>query len=294
MSIEMTCECCKQPFYCYPSEAEKGRKYCSLTCRSRHRANKELPAASRTPVNFVCRECCKPFVMMQSYLTAYRKKFSRDPLYCSMTCSKEGRRKDGDENNKFTCLQCGKTQHRVRTNQGRIYRQQKFCSYACKVAHQMVVAQKRFEDGGYKRHIKRNGYVWLTIPALSRSNGKKYIMEHRWVMSKHLGRDLFAGETVHHVNGNRQDNRLENLELFSSRHGPGQRVVDKIAFAIEMLTLYPEFAKAAGVKLVHINDDSSLESQPAHPAPSCRSTRPTLPSSGSTPGGLFGPPRAAP
>jgi hypothetical protein len=52
-----------------------------------------------------------------------------------------------------------------------------------------------------------------------------------------------------YINGIRSDNRIENLELFSSRHGPGQRVVDKVQFAIEILTLYPEFAKTAGYEL---------------------------------------------
>ena len=62
-----------------------------------------------------------------------------------------------------------------------------------------------------------------------RSNGKGkrfYIHEHRVVMEQHLGRELLAHETVHHKNGDRADNRVENLELWSSRHPKGQRVDD--------------------------------------------------------------------
>lgn len=246
MPIEQTCLNCGQPFYCYPSEVEKGRRYCGLDCRSKHRFG--LPTANQTPVNFTCKECSNPFTMMRSYVTAYEKKFGRPPLYCSIPCSATGRRKDTEEKNKFTCVQCGTEHRKSRKPGGRIYAQQKFCDRTCKAAYQRDHALERFNNGEMRKHIKRHGYVYVSIPSLV--TGKKHAMfEHRYVMSKHLGRDLMVEETVHHLNGIRHDNRLENLELFSSRHGPGQRVVDKVTFAIEMLRLYPEFAKAAGVTL---------------------------------------------
>lgn len=64
--------------------------------------------------------------------------------------------------------------------------------------------------------------------------------EHRMVMEEHLGRKLLGEENVHHKNGVRDDNRLENLELWSRSQPYGQRVVDKVAHARYILELYAD------------------------------------------------------
>lgn len=81
------------------------------------------------------------------------------------------------------------------------------------------------------------GYVKIYMPNHPNAR-KQYVLEHIYVMSEHIGRPIIKGETVHHKNGIRHDNRIENLELWSSNHPSGQRVIDLVHYAKEILSRY--------------------------------------------------------
>jgi hypothetical protein len=140
------------------------------------------------------------------------------------------------------CLRCGKWFAFTKYGVGHKWhynRKKRYCGRECANAAQ-IKAPWGTDKNGYQVHYRSDG-----------KGGRSWVMQHRKVMEQHLGRKLFPHETVHHKDGNRANNRLSNLELWSSKHGKGQRVEDKIEFCLSFLKEY-------GYELAVVSDPTMI------------------------------------
>lgn len=181
----------------------------------------------RTILHLNCENC--------GAVVTRKKGQERGHTFCSRSCywTSDYRRQlvaqrnyERNPNAKQTrpCASCGAPVERyVSTGQKRF-----FCSRECQWSNHL-----------HAKQTTAAGYVLVFIgkraPGASKSG---HILEHRKVMQELLGRPLRPEENVHHKNGVRDDNRPENLELWSRSQPHGQRVEDKIRWAREFLALY--------------------------------------------------------
>lgn len=93
------------------------------------------------------------------------------------------------------------------------------------INHPLLTIQK--DIGGYSR-----------IKIYEGKGPKDWVKHHRYVMEQYLGRELKEFENVHHKNGVRDDNRIENLELWITKQPKGQRPEDLIEYAEWILKTY--------------------------------------------------------
>lgn len=83
-----------------------------------------------------------------------------------------------------------------------------------------------------------SGYVLVYLPDHPKAKSNGYVREHIVVMENKIKRPLLKHENVHHKNGDKTDNRPDNLELWNTSQPAGQRVEDKLAWAKEIVRLY--------------------------------------------------------
>lgn len=89
------------------------------------------------------------------------------------------------------------------------------------------------------RTIHKKGYVMVYVPDHPTTTKKNpYVMEHRLVMEETLGRTLFPEESVHHINGVKNDNRASNLELWVRPQPTGVRAKNAVEWARVILERY--------------------------------------------------------
>lgn len=118
------------------------------------------------------------------------------------------------------CPNCGKTRWLSRGKQS-----QRLCQPCANRKRALIYKGTKSANWKGGRHKNEQGYIMVYCPEHPNAKSHYYVPEHRLVMEQALGRYLSRSEQVHHINGIRDDNRLENLSLLSPRD---HTVQDKI------------------------------------------------------------------
>lgn len=210
MHKEKFCEFCSKSYL----NIDKRSIYCGESCKDKARYRRNCIKAGKPVLDgeMTCDNCGIIFIRMGA------KRF------CSRECNCKHWQKVCQEKIHNDPLLMKKR----RDNSRRSYRKQK----GLDLDAPLLIAKKG------TGHLGKNGYRIIFKPGHPNSLNRGSIFEHTYIMSEHIGRALVEGETVHHKNGIRDDNRIENLELWNNRHGKGQRVEDRINFYKEFLDFY--------------------------------------------------------
>lgn len=149
-----------------------------------------------------CIQCKKPFIK--------NKKISKtqwqEQRFCSKRCFSESLKVSRTVS--FICEECGdKVERRFRADYAN-----RFCSNICSGKAGIRLATKGRDFRGEKNPAYKNG-VTITKQGYRRLNTKEDVLEHRYVMEEYLGRKLTEKECIHHKDGNKLNNSIDNLQL---------------------------------------------------------------------------------